>query len=210
MPNASASKLKTMRERGFFVCIEGLDGCGKTTQAKLLTKKLKKTHDAIYTTEPTHGKIGRFIRKQCLQAEKRWPSTVEALLFAADRFEHVENEINPWLGEGKLVVSDRYLYSSLAYQGAAGVDLSWILSLNKHAVLPGLAIFIDVAAETVVQRLKSEKSVMENLETLRRVREVYLSLVKNGDLVIIDGNTSKQEVAKGISQLVLNRLGRTC
>jgi dTMP kinase len=197
-----------MRERGFFLCIEGLDGCGKTTQAKLLSKRLKRTHDAVYTTEPTSGEIGRFIRKRCLQAEKRWPSAVEALLFAADRFEHVENEIIPWLNEGKLVISDRYLYSSLAYQGAAGLDLSWILSLNKHAVLPDLAIFIDVAAETVVQRLKDRRSVMENLETLRRVRDVYLSLVKNGDLVMIDGNASKQEVAASISRLVSTRLGR--
>jgi dTMP kinase len=195
-----------MRERGFFVCIEGLDGCGKTTQAKLLTKRLKSTHAAVYTTEPTTGKIGKFIRKNCLQAEKRWPSAVEALLFAADRFEHVENEIIPWLSEGKLVISDRYLYSSLAYQGAAGLDLPWILNLNKHAVLPDLAIFIDVAAETVVNRLKDEKSVMENLETLRKVREVYLSLVKKGELVLIDGNGSKQEVAASISQLVLTRL----
>jgi len=198
-----------MHERGFFVCIEGLDGCGKTTQAKLLTQKLKKTRDAVYTTEPTHGKIGRFIRKQCLQAQKRWPSAVEALLFAADRFEHVENEIVPWLKEGKLVISDRYLYSSLAYQGAAGLDLSWISSLNKHAVIPDLAIFIDASAEMVVQRLKRERSVMENLETLRGVRDMYLRLVKNRDLTMIDGNASRQEVADRISELVLNSLMRT-
>ena len=197
-----------MRKRGFFVVIEGLDGCGKTTQAKLLARRLKSSHSALYTAEPSSGKIGKFIRKHCLQAERRWPSAVEALLFAADRFEHVENEIVPSLGEGKLVVSDRYLYSSLAYQGAAGLDLSWILSLNRHAVLPDLAIFIDVAAETVVHRLKDERSVMENLETLRKVRGVYLRLVKKGDLVMVDGNGSEQEVAASILQLVLSRLGK--
>lgn len=195
-----------MYKKGFFLCIEGLDGCGKTTQAKLLTKKLKDTHGAFYTAEPSDGKIGRFIRKHCLQAKRRWPSAVEALLFAADRFEHVENTILPGINEGKLVISDRYLYSSLAYQGAVGLDLAWIRGLNKHAVRPDLAIFIDVAPETVVERLKPHRSVMENLQTQRRVREVYLRFVENGKLVIIDGNSSKQEVAANILRVVLSRL----
>jgi dTMP kinase len=69
-----------VNERGAFICIEGLDGCGKTTQAKLLVKKLQKSHNAVYTAEPSGGKIGAFIRKGCLYGEKRLPSAVEALL----------------------------------------------------------------------------------------------------------------------------------
>ena len=199
-----------MRKKGFFICIEGLDGCGKTTQAKLLARRLRKTYGAVYTAEPSNGKIGKLIRQYCLHAEKRWSSIVEALLFAADRFEHVENEILPRINEGKLVISDRYVYSSLAYQGATGLDLLWIERINDHAIRPDLALFIDVVPEVVVQRLKPRRSVMENLETQRKVRDVYLSFVKKGELVMIDGNASKQKVAGDILKVVLGFLEKTC
>jgi len=196
-----------MKRKGFFICIEGLDGCGKTTQAKLLVRKLcEKGFDAFYTAEPTRGKIGKFIKKYYLHGEKRGSVIVEALLFAADRFEHVEKEIVPALNEGKLVVSDRYIYSSLAYQGAAGLDLKWIKELNKHAIPPNLAIFLDVKPEIVLQRLQRKKSVMEKLAIQRKVREVYEKLVKDGKLVRVDGNKSKEEVAKDIFNLVLKAL----
>jgi dTMP kinase len=196
-----------MGKRGFFICIEGLDGCGKTTQTQLLVERLKrKGYDAIYTAEPSRGKIGELIRKYCLHGEKRVSSIVEVLLFAADRFEHVENELIPALNEGKLVVSDRYVYSSLAYQGAAGLDLKWIEKINEHAIRPDLAVFIDVEPETVIQRLKPKKSVMENLETQRKVREVYMKFVEKGELVKIDGNRSKHKVTDDILTVVLRFL----
>ena len=131
MPNVEG--LTSMKKKGFFICIEGLDGCGKTTQARLLVKKLRQMgFDAVYTAEPSCGKIGLFIKKYCLHGEKRVSVVVEALLFAADRFEHIENEILPALDKGKIVVSDRYIYSSLAYQGAAGLDLKWIKMIKKE------------------------------------------------------------------------------
>jgi len=196
-----------MKEKGFFVCVEGLDGCGKTTQTKLLVRKLRKTGwDAVYTAEPSHGKIGRFIQKYCLHSEKRTSPIVEALLFAADRFEHVTKEVIPALNEGKIVVSDRYFYSSLAYQGATELDLKWIETINKHAIQPDLAIFVDVEPEAVIKRLKPKKSVMENLETQRKVREVYVRFVEKRELVRIDGNNSKKEVAGDILKVVLNFL----
>lgn len=196
-----------MGKRGFFICVEGLDGCGKTTQAKMLVDKLKERgYDALYTAEPSGGKIGIFINKYCLHGEKRVSSVVEALLFAADRFEHVEQVIKPALADGKIVVSDRYLYSSLAYQGATGLDLNWIRKVNEFALIPNLAIYIDVKPEVVVQRLKPKKSVMENLETQRKVREVYLKFVESGELVKVDGNRGREEVADGILFLVLRSL----
>jgi dTMP kinase len=194
--------MEKMGVRGVFICVEGLDGCGKTTQAKLLVRRLRRRYDAVYTAEPSKGRIGTFIKKYCLHGAKRGSSIVEALLFAADRVEHVENEVLPALQKGRIVVSDRYVYSSLAYQGAAGLDVEWIEKLNEHAIRPDLAIFIDVEPETVVQRLKPKKSVMENLETQRKVREVYIEFVEKGELVEIDGDGSKKEVAENILSVV--------
>jgi len=196
-----------MKRKALFICVEGLDGCGKTTQTKLLVRKLRKMGwDAVYTAEPSRGKIGKFIKKYCLQGEKRTFPIVEALLFAADRFEHVEREVIPALNEGKIVVSDRYVYSSLAYQGATGLDLKWIEMINEHAIRPDLAIFVDVEPEAVIKRLKPKKSVMENFETQRKVLEVYVKFVEKGELVRIDGNNSKKEVADDVLKVVLRFL----
>jgi dTMP kinase len=201
-----AERWKEVSRKGVFICIEGLDGCGKTTQAKLLAKKLGKSHSAVYTAEPSRGKIGTFIRKRCLYGEKRLSTVVEALLFAADRVEHVENEVLPALHEGRLVISDRYVYSSLAYQGAAGLSIEWIEQINEHALKPDLAIFIDVEPKTVMHRLKPQKSVMENIETQQKVRDVYLRFVAKGELFRIDGNRTQKEVADALSSAVLKFL----
>ena len=187
-----------MSSKGAFIVIEGLDGSGKSTQAKLLVARLKKSHRAVYTAEPSRGKIGRFIRNSILYSNARPPTLIETLLFAADRVDHVQNEITPALGRGKLVISDRYVYSSLAYQGSAGLDLKWIETVNENALKPDLALFIDVNPAIVLSRLKRKKSVMENLETQRKVREVYLRYVDKGNLTRIDGNKLKNEVAEQI------------
>jgi dTMP kinase len=196
-----------MEKKGVFICIEGLDASGKTTHAHRLVRNLRsKGFDAVYTTEPSRGEIGRFIRTYILQRKRRVPSVVEALLFAVDRVDHVEKEIKPALENGKIVVSDRYVYSSLAYQGAAGLDLKWIEEINRLALPPDLAIYLDVPPEVVVKRIRRKKSVMERLETQRKVREVYLKFVKNGKLVPVDGNRRKDEVAKDILKGILGFL----
>ena len=147
MVNAKTQGDHGVTKKGVFICIEGLDGSGKSTQAKLLTKKLNKAgYNAIYTAEPSQGKIGKFIRKRLFE-QARMPTTAEALLFAADRIEHVQNQVAPALEEGKIVVSDRYVYSSLAYQGSAGLSLDWIEAVNANALKPDLCIFIDVEPE---------------------------------------------------------------
>ncbi|MGB9676821.1 MAG: dTMP kinase [Candidatus Bathyarchaeales archaeon] len=195
--------------KGVFICIEGLDGCGKTTQAKLLVKALRKAgYNAVYTAEPSRGKIGKFIKQYCLHGSQRASVVVEALLFAADRFEHLEREVIPALKTGMVVVSDRYVFSSLAYQGAAGLDLEWIEKVNGHAIMPDLALFIDVEPEVAIGRVKPRKSVMENLETQRKVREVYMKFVESGKLVLVDGNKPKADVAKNVLDVVLKALNR--
>ncbi len=196
-----------MKKKGRFICIEGLDGSGKTTHAYRLVRNLQKRgFDAVYTTEPSEGEIGKFIRASVLQGKKRMPRVVEALLFAVDRVEHLEKDVKPALKEGKIVVSDRCVYSSLAYQGAAGLDLEWIEEINRFALPPDLALYIDVPPEVVVKRIRRKKSVMERLETQRRVKEVYMKFVDNGKLISIDGDRKKSEVEQNILTVILDFL----
>lgn len=196
-----------MKNKGFFVCIEGLDKSGKTTQSVILVEALcKKGYDAVYTTEPSDGEIGTFIRKYVLQRNERVPTVVEALLFAADRADHIENGVKPMLEKGKIVVSDRYVYSSLAYQGAAGLSLDWIKQINNQALKPDLAIYLDVPVEVLVQRYQSANSVMEKLETQRRVEQIYQKLVQEKELIRINGKRSIEEAAKAIQSMVLSHL----
>ncbi len=194
--------MANLDKKGAFIVIEGLDGSGKTTQAKLLATKLKKTQHAIYTAEPSQGKIGKFIRQKILYGTTRPPTSLEALLFAADRIDHLQNEVLPLKEKGCLVVCDRYVYSSLAYQGSAGLSQDWIEAINQHAQKPDFALFIDVAPETVLTRLRRKKSVMETLETQQKVREIYLKYVANGSLTLIDGDKPKKTVAQQVLQAV--------
>jgi len=199
-----------MAKRGAFICIEGIDASGKTTQARRLVRNLRrKGIDAIYTTEPSLGRVGRLIRNYVLDRRSRVPIAVEALLFAADRVEHVETEIKPALEKVKVVVCDRYVYSTLAYQGAAGLDLKWIELINRFALLPGLALFLDVPPEIVVKRLKRKKSVMETPQNQQKVREVYLRMVRDGRLVLVDGNKPVGDVATDVLRVVLDFLERS-
>jgi dTMP kinase len=185
-----------MVKKGIFLVIEGLDGSGKTTQASLLAHKLSQSYKVLLTAEPSRGKIGSFIREGCLYEQTRLPTEAEALLFAADRIEHMQKELKPALDEGKLVICDRYVYSSLAYQGSAGLSLDWIKTINARALQPDFSFFIDVPPEKVIERLQRKKSVMETLETQQKVREAYMKYVNKGELIRIDGDTDKVVVAQ--------------
>ena len=194
-------------KKGIFICIEGLDGSGKTTHAHRLVRNLQqKGFDAVYTTEPSRGELGTFIRGTILEGKNRVPRVVEALLFAVDRVEHFDKDVKPALKEGKIVVSDRCVYSSLAYQGAAGLDLEWIEEINRFVLPPDLALYIDVLPEVVVKRIRRKKSVMERLETQRRVQEVYMKFVDNGKLTPLDGDRTKGDVEQNILTVTLEFL----
>jgi len=199
-----------MAKRGTFICIEGIDSSGKTTQARRLVSNLcRKGFDAVYTTEPSSGKVGRLIRRYVLDRKKRVPIALEALLFAADRVDHLETEIKPALERGKVVVCDRYVYSTLAYQGAAGLDLKWIELINRFTLVPDLALFLDVPPEILVKRLKRKRSVMETPQNQQRVREVYMRMVKDGRLVLVDGNKPVGDVSRDVLKIVLDFLERS-
>ena len=197
-----------MKNKGVFICIEGLDGSGKTTHAHRIVRNLQKNgFDAVYTTEPSTGDLGTFIRSSAvLEGKKRVPRVVEALLFALDRVEHLEKDVKPALEEGKIVISDRCVYSSLAYQGAAGLDLTWIEEINRITLPADLAIYIDVPPEVVVKRIRRKKSVMETLDTQRKVQEVYMKYVTNGQLVAVDGDRRKAAVTESIFAVIMNYL----
>jgi len=197
-------------KRGIFICIEGIDGSGKTTQARRLVKNLKlRGFNAVYTTEPSRGRVGEFIRRYVLDRKKRLPIAVEALLFAADRVDHVETSVKPALENGEIVVCDRYIYSTLAYQGAAGLSLDWIEQINRFALVPDLALFLDVPPEVMVERLHRKRSVMETLENQRKVREVYMTMVDSGRLILIDGSKPIIDVAENALAVVLDFLKRS-
>jgi dTMP kinase len=195
-----------MSKKGILLVIEGLDGSGKTTQAKILAERLSETYNVYLTAEPSRGKIGTFIRECCLYEKQRLPTEAEALLFAADRIEHMQTELKPALNEGRLVVCDRYVYSSLAYQGSAGLSLDWIKTINARALQPDFSLFLDVSPERVLERLQRKKSVMETLETQQKVRDVYLKYVEKGELVRIDGDKPKDAVADELYTKVMNLL----
>jgi dTMP kinase len=199
-----------MTKKGVFICIEGLDGSGKTTHAHKLVRNLQqKGFDAKYTTEPSRWELGKFIRGTMLEGKKRVPRVVEALLFAVDRVEHLEKDVKPVLKEGKIVVSDRCVHSSLAYQGAAGLDLKWIEKINRFALSPDLVVYIDVPPEVVVKRIRRKKSVMEQLETQIKVQKVYRKFVDDGMLMPINGDRKKNEVEQNILKVILTFLEKT-
>jgi len=162
-------------------------------------------YDVRYTAEPSQGFIGRFIRQKILFEQKIPPET-EALLFAADRFSHLQREVIPLLKAGKMVVSDRYFYASLAYQGAQGVSLDWIRKVNYFAVKPDVAIYLDVPAEVGLSRIRRQRTVLEKLELERRVRQIYLQLVEEGELSIVDATKHVSNVKKEVLSLALQAI----
>ena len=195
------------KRTGRFICIEGVDGSGKTTQAKRLVKNLlSQGYDSVYTTEPSEGKIGTLIRDFVLSRKARIPIALEALLFAADRVDHVQAIVEPLLKQGKIVVCDRYVCSSLAYQGAAGLDLDWMDCVNQFAMKPDLTLFLDVSPELGLARLRRKKSVMETVKNLKNVRDLYLKLVQQNRMVLLDGTRSIDEVTENVLKVVLKEL----
>jgi dTMP kinase len=190
--------------RGIFICLEGLDGCGKSTQAKILANWLKSLDkDVILTAEPTKGPIGRFLRK-IIQGKVEVAPLAEAMLFAADRCDHLEKLVKPALTKGKVVVCERYIYSSLAYQGARGVPEQTIRKLNEQFLRPHLVILLDVPVDVALGRMKKRDldEFEKNRKFQERVREIYLLLFKKEGLPILDGTLSVSELAEKIKRLV--------
>jgi len=158
------------------IVLEGLDGAGTTTQTKRLVAHLRdRGHPVHGTREPSDGPIGRLIREMltghhAIPDQSIGQSTF-GLLFAADRLDHLQREVEPQLAAGTLVISDRWYHSSLAYQGT-GADRDWITALNARARRPDLTIFLEVRPEVAAQRRVAAGRVQELFEDLRMQHEV--------------------------------------
>jgi len=194
-----------------FVVLEGPDGAGITTQTALLRDALAARGLRVFATkEPTSGPIGSVIR-QALSHRLVYPpdkpvgNEVMALLYAADRLDHIQIDILPRLETGISVICDRYRLSSYAYQGlTAGQD--WVRTLNSRAVPPDLTLFIDVPPEVSQQRIAHRGAHVELYETEERLRPVYenyLRLIEElrseGErIVVVDGSGTIEAVAGSI------------
>lgn len=207
--------------KGRFVVLEGIDGAGTTTQAARLVERLRA--DAGFavrsTREPSDGPIGSLIRQvltgRIVAPEGRAPGwATMALLFAADRMDHVESDIEPFLATGGVIVSDRYDASSLAYQsvssghgGEAAVE--WIRSLNQHAMRPDLTIVVDLAPDVAAARRASRgeaAQLYEQNEMQRALAQFYRDLAKHmpkDRIVVVDGQGTVDDVHRRVHEAYL-------
>jgi dTMP kinase len=196
--------------KNLFIALEGIDGSGKSSQVKLLCDKLKGAGHKVYNTlEPTNGHTGSLLQSILKKQVKADHRTI-ALLFAADRIEHLldkQNGIIQKLSEGYTVVTDRYYFSSYAYNGTYS-DIDWVIAVNKMSaelLRPTVNIFIDVPPEVCMQRINANRAsteLFENLDSLCNVREKYMEafskLQEEEHIFITDGNRAIEDVAADV------------
>jgi len=200
------------------IALEGIDGCGKSTQARLLAKRIGETK-ALLTSEPGATALGARLRRLLLDPELPAVSgRAEALMLAADRADHVSEVLSPALESGRWVVTDRYSGSTLAYQGyGRGIDLELLRGLIAFAtggLDADLNVLVDVPLDVARKRLKgSAPDRLDRLERLdasfhERVREGYASIAAaDTSWVVVDGSGTVEVVAEQVSEAVASRLG---
>jgi dTMP kinase len=184
-----------------FVVVEGLDGAGTTTQAGLLAEALRASDLAVcLTAEPTDGPFGKILRSH-IRGELDLDPHTTALAFLADRSHHLACEIRPALAGGKWVVCDRYLLSTLAYQGAEGVDRRWIMAAAASLDAPDVTFFLDVPADALAERLASRPAAerWEDPAMASRLRSSYeesMRLLREAGhrIEVVDGAAPPQDV----------------
>lgn len=191
---------------GVFIALEGIDGAGLTTQANLLEQYLKlRGYNTFLTKEPTNGLIGGLVRA-CLRGEWRTSNRVLQLLFTADRAHHLEYEIIPALNSGRIVICDRYMFSTIAY-GSLELEYEWLKQLNSKFPVPDLTVIIDVKPETSIMRIRNSRvgyELFEDLGRLENVRKVYVELIVRDfkNIHVVNGEESIDQVHSGIKRIV--------
>jgi len=186
-----------------FIAVEGIDGSGKSTTIKELKKYLeKKGHQVVHTAEPTDLPIGKLIRDELKNSKGSAPLVHEklALMFACDRLDHLQKRVWPALKEKKTVITDRYFFSSVAYQ-STNVSYEWIKGVNRFAMLPDILVFIDVSIEKALERIKKFRTNTELYETkdylteidnnYRRIIEDFSDRLK---IIFLDGSLGMDEI----------------
>jgi dTMP kinase len=187
--------------RGRFIVLEGADGVGTTTQSQALAALLKKRGRRVHITcEPSTGIIGRLIRGSLNRAvDHPHDRKALALLFAADRLDHVSREIEPQLAAGVDVISDRYVLSSLVYQ-SLDAPLDWVESINEHAPKPHATVLMTLPPEVALKRLAARKGrdIFEDDTSQLRVHARYTELASVVHAMIVDGNAPVEAVTERI------------
>lgn len=195
---------------GYLIVLEGIDGTGKSTQAKLLAATLRDSgHRVILSREPTDGAFGRRLRESATTG--RLSPEEELQLFLQDRREHVETLIEPALQSGEIVILDRYYFSSMAYQGVRGFDPQEIRRVNEEfAPKPDLMLLLDLSIDSALERIgvrDGEANEFEQRESLQLCSEIFHS-VQDDFVTIIDADQSIEGIQAAIESAVSSLVGR--
>ena len=193
------------KTKPLFIVFEGIDGAGKSAQTSMLADRLRADEiPFILTAEPSDGPTGRLIKS----LKARVDLEEETRLFTADRLHHVQNVILPAIKEGKTVICDRYVYSSVAYQGARGVDPERILAENRLFVMPDLIFLLEITVEIALSRIRSGRShgysAFEVRSNLELVNSIYESIADPA-IHRIDGSLPPEELHREIVRIVKSR-----
>jgi dTMP kinase len=197
--------LRKALKKGLLIAFEGIDGAGKTKQAQVLKDHLSNFgYDIVLTKEPTDGLYGRKIKQLCHKRELSPAKEYE--LFVADRKEHVKNVIWPSLKEKKIVIVDRYYFSTMAYQGALGLDIKAIKKENESfAPVPDIVFLLMVSPGVGLSRIRKKRNEIPNLfeqeEYLSKVEEIFRHLDESY-VVKLDGRETIESVSKTIANAV--------
>jgi len=198
-------------KKGLFITFEGADGCGKTTQIEILDKYLKnKNYETIVTLEPGGSDIGKNLRQILLHHNGFVSNVAELFMYLADRAQHIEAVVMKNVNEGKIVLCDRHIDSTVAYQGyGRGQDIKQIDLLNNIATQnfkPDITFLLDVDSEIAQTRVGDEKDRMESegLTFHKKIRNGYLELAKKYPerIKVINANLSIDEVFEQIKKII--------
>lgn len=194
-------------KKGILFVFEGIDGAGKTTQASALMERLKKRgFKVVFFREPSEGKWGRLIKEKAAQENSITPEE-ELALFQKDRKENVRLNLKPAMKNKKVILLDRYYFSTMAYQGAKGIDTEYILSLNqKIAVEPDLVFIFDIDAQKGLNRIRNRKNLdllFEREDYLIRVGKIF-NMIRGKNIRHIDAQLPQEEITDLIENEILD------